>query len=169
MGDREEMGTLMQTFTVKFGGERVQVRKKPILQHEELRNKLADLVADAIELAEPEVRAAVEARLKGIATGKIDIGPAIVRGIPFFLGKGLTRILELLYLYAPELEPHREKATDEEIVGAVMEVAKILYPLAQKIASPVLEYARRRAESSAAKPPKITIRDPEKSPGSSSS
>ena len=169
MGDREEMGTLMQTFTVKFGGGRQQVHKKPILQHEELMLQVSDLVAEAIELAEPEIRAGVEARIKGAVTSGLDLGPAIVRAIPFFLGKGRARILKLLYLYAPELEPHKDKATDEEVVGAIMEVVKILYPLAQRIGSPVLEYAQRQAERLAAKPPKITIREPEKSPGSSSS
>lgn len=49
--------------------------------------------------------------------------------VPWLMSDGLSRLVELPFQYAPELEEFRADATDVELVRAGMEVLRLVFPL----------------------------------------
>ena len=143
--EREEEEMLLGSLTLMVGGAPRVVRVLNIWESHAFRAKAAPLFEPIARLVLGAQRTATtraneekgdgkdvpQARMEQFAEDSFtDSLPGLM---PYLMGEGALAVAELPFLYAPELEEIRTKASDEELLDAGVEVLALLYPLFQKM------------------------------------
>jgi hypothetical protein len=137
MAERTDDEVLSREFAVTLGGEVHQVPVKSILLMGDFRKALGKTMAAVAKSLggdvdiSPLIAAAVSPGkdFEEVARS-YDFAPLLERALPILLGDALDSFVSLLWLYEPSLEAPAQTATDEEILGAILEVLRVVYPLA---------------------------------------
>ena len=120
MADHVETDALLQQARVTLGGVEHTIRVRSIRDTAEFRRVLGHLLGNGLS------------PLLSVATdgGKLNSADLLASLLPALLGDGLDSAHEIVSLYAPELVEAVSGATDEEVVGAALEVVSLALPLA---------------------------------------
>ena len=113
----------MKNFTIELGGQEYSVKPLPIRPARELRKEIGTALdiplkafrgIQGIELTDTDALADIVIAMKGVLFESIDIA------------------LKTIYGYSPEIKADKdrieESATDDEVVAAIVEVVKRLFP-----------------------------------------
>lgn len=120
----------MRTAKLSLGGKEYEVSQLPIKPAKAWRVKFKAFVGGITD---------VMASFSGV---KLDSVEDLGKAIPAIMGVALDKldeVAELVLAYSPELEKDRahieENATDEEMIEAFMEVARLAFPLQKIVAA----------------------------------
>ncbi|HUT58985.1 MAG TPA: hypothetical protein VNA25_14145 [Phycisphaerae bacterium] len=125
--DAAETETILGIRTVTLAGQARNFDIKSIKDTRKFRQRVGELMGS---LVEPLYNAYMKAEGD---TDKIDTQNLFALLIPLVLGDGVDALLDMLWLYAPELKEFEEGATEDEILDAALEVLEIAFPLVLKI------------------------------------
>jgi len=132
---RLEQDVILQEATVVLGGKARSFRVKTMTENRAFRRRLGEILGDIIgPMFDPALR----------DTGGVLNQPDVVRKVlPALMADGPEALMDLLWIYAPELKAFASESTDEEIIDAALEVLSLSFPLAQRIATQMIAFARR--------------------------
>ena len=119
--------TILQIREVTLAGQKRGLRIKSIGETHAFRRRVGELMGT---LAKPLLDAYMAT---GGDTEKMEAETIIRQLFPLLLGDGVDALLDMLWLYAPELKEFEQGATDDEVLDAALEVLEIAFPLVLKV------------------------------------
>lgn len=141
--ERTETQILMsQGSTVTLAGKEYEIKPMPLRRSMEWRKKVSEIAGEVmdkiLESAQKPKTGAPKTILaatmaKASESAGLDMEHIFKQSIPYILGDGLDKIIELLFLYSEELKENEEdileNASAEEVVAAAMEAFQVGFPL----------------------------------------
>jgi len=150
MKKRTEDQIVLQEFEVVLGGKKRTGRVKSIRDNREFRRRLGELIGDLLApLFDPSQWPAGEDGEKPETPG---INFAIRKLMPALFADAPEGLMDLLWLYAPELREWEDVATEDELLDAALEVLELSIPLAIKIVQRLQEFGKRMGITLSARP-----------------
>ena len=122
-----DMQTILMDREVTLAGQKRSFKVRSIGETHEFRRRVGELMGS---LVKPLFDAYMKAEGD---TDKIDVQGLFGTLFPLLLGDGVDALVDMLWLYAPELKEYEADATDDEVLDAALEVLEIAFPLVLQI------------------------------------
>ena len=135
--DAAEMQTLLQSREVTLAGQQRSFSIKSIKDTHEFRRRVGELMGS---LVTPlfDTWSASDGKLENA-----DLRVIFQQALPILLADGVDSLIDMLWVYAPELKEFEADATDDEILDAALEVLEIAFPLVLKIGKRIVALLSR--------------------------
>lgn len=129
MIERTEEDIIMQRAFVVLGGERREFRVRSIREASAFRRAIGGVIGKALA-QNPDVD------IENISA----IGATMIqRVIPILFSDGIDVLMEIPFLYAPELNQYQNESTEQEQIDAGMEVLTLAFPLVKAASAAAMQ------------------------------